>query len=151
MSAGKIIGITIGALVLLCGGGGILMLILGGSAVNEAAREIEAAQSAAAESGVSSGLGSQDASGDVSIGQATTEFGLTSLPLTATNNSEKRSNYWIEVNAESGDGATVYDSSWTYINNVDPGQTGVGELQFFTELPPDTTFRLVKVERTAAS
>lgn len=152
MTAGKVVAIVIGTMVLVFGGGGLALLLVAGSAVNSAVQEIETAQSVESETGISSGLGSQDASGDVTLGEGYTEpaLGWTKLPVSATNGSEERSNYSIEVNAESADGSMIYESGWVYIQNVSPGQTGVDEMLFVNDLPADAVFKVVTVERLAS-
>lgn len=144
--------IVLGALVVLCGGGGLLVAGMGTQAAVDTGESAQASASAEATSGVEQGLGSQDASGDVSLGPPDTESvpGWVTVPVTATNSSEKRSNYAIDVSAESPDGATQLDTSFTFIENVEPGQSAASEVTFFTDLPEGTVFVVKTVERTSA-
>lgn len=102
--------------------------------------------------GVSQGLGSQDASGDVTLGAPVSDgYGFSvEVPVTVTNPSEKRSNYWIEIAAEAPDGTTKYDDTIVVVNNVEPGQSAVETAMFFSEMPEGTVFVVKEVERTSA-
>lgn len=104
--------------------------------------------------GVSHGIGSQNASGDVKLGSYTTDaaqFGHTGV--TITNHSSKRSDYMITVALESADGHTQYDTADVYVQNLEPGQT-TSQDGIFANAPtnPPATAKLVlkSVERTAS-
>lgn len=147
--------IVLGALVLICGGGGIVMLGVGGKAASDAIASAAASATAPVGSGgVAQGYGSKDASGDVTLGAAEPPdaIGAIYVPVTATNSSEKRSDYYIDVSAESADGKTAYSTSSTFINNVEPGQTGQGKLLFSSSsTPADAVYKVKQVSRTAAT
>lgn len=144
--------IILGALVLICGGGGIILAGMGGKAVVDAVDSAIASASAAASGGVDQGLGSQDASGDVVLGTPVTDeaAGMVTVPITVTNNSEKRSNYSIDVSAETADGATQLDTTFAYVENVEPGQSAQGEAVFFKSFPAGTVFVVKEVSRLSA-
>jgi hypothetical protein len=57
--------------------------------------------------GISEGLGSQDASGDVSVGDCETDFGIITCDVTIVNSSDGRSDYYIEASVEDPSGAKV--------------------------------------------
>lgn len=143
--------IIIGAFVLICGGGGLIMAGLGGKAAVDAVESAQASASAAASSGIEQGLGSQDASGDVVLGTPTTDqfIGLVTLPMTITNSSDKRSTYFIELSAESPDGATQLDTTFASAQNVEPGQAAQTDAMFTKTLPAGTVFVVKSVQRTS--
>lgn len=101
---------------------------------------------------VSSGIGANDATADVKVQgkKATTEYGISKVPVKVTNNSAKASDYWITVAAESKDGAEQYATTSTYIERLRPGQTKTDEAVFLDEVPADAVFVLYEVQRTAS-
>lgn len=105
---------------------------------------------------VSQGLGSQDASGDVTdvtIVWSDNEF-LPMHEVTAkvTNNSEKRSNYSITIAIESPDGAVRYEETYLYVDGLESGQTTTEKTLLFEEdTPRDAVAVVKKVERLASS
>jgi ABC-type glycerol-3-phosphate transport system substrate-binding protein len=101
------------------------------------------------QSSISTGLGSQDATADVVLGKSTKEYGVTTLPVKITNNSEKASNYSITIVAESKDGDERIDDSWVYVENLKPGQKTTEDADFFKDLPKGTVFTVTEVQRTA--
>ena len=81
-------------------------------------------------------LGSQDASGDVTVGKPQTNaLNMSEVKVTVKNNSEKRSNYLIELAAETPDGSQQLGTAATAISNVEPGQTA-SETALFSEVLP---------------
>jgi hypothetical protein len=102
---------------------------------------------------VSSGLGTADASADVtdvSVG-ATNLIGDTPVQVTVVNNSSGRSNYVIDLAAESADGGTQYDTTTAIVDNLDPGQTTtVDAIPFTTALPDGAVVKVKTVQRNAA-
>lgn len=102
---------------------------------------------------VSQGYGSKDASADVVVsGPAdnSNQF-MTEVPITVTNNSEKRSNYAIDVVAESADGSVQYETGFAYVENLEPGQSALETVVFFKPIAdPGANYRVVTVSRTAA-
>jgi hypothetical protein len=104
--------------------------------------------------GVSRGIGSQDASGDIKLGSYTTDaIKVGHVQVTVTNHSSKRSDYMITVALESADGHTQYDTADVYAQNLEPGQTTSQDGIFAsTSTNPPATAKLVlkSVERTAS-
>jgi hypothetical protein len=103
---------------------------------------------------VSQGIGSQDASGDVELGQATESpdpLNTQYVPVKITNNSEKRSNYWIEIAADRPNGSRITTTT-VFAQGLEPGQTTEQHADFYTteRLPADTVFNVLTVERTAS-
>jgi hypothetical protein len=104
--------------------------------------------------GVSRGIGSQDATGDVKLGSYTTDvIKVGHVGVTVTNHSSKRSDYMITVALESADGRTQYDTADVYVQNLEPGQSTSQDGIFTnTSTNPPATAKLVlkSVERTAS-
>ncbi len=104
--------------------------------------------------GVDKGLGTADASADVTgatIGQPDA-IGFRAVTMTVTNNSSKRSNYLIDLSIESPDGATQYDTSIASVNNLEPGQTAaVTGLPITKEVPADAIVTIKTVTRLASN
>ncbi|MGH9032872.1 MAG: hypothetical protein ACRDZV_12160 [Acidimicrobiia bacterium] len=92
-----------------------------------------------------------DEAADVTISSCGTDsFGAGTLAATLaiTNNSSKRSNYSAEVVFESPDGATRFGSAWTYVDNVEPGQSTTGEALAVEAAPAgEYTCRLLEIDR----
>jgi hypothetical protein len=103
-------------------------------------------------SGVSQGVASQDAVGDVKLDpvQAPDTIGVRYEKITVVNHSSKRSDYMIEVAVQSADGKTQYDTGTTLISNVDPGQTASDQVMFTKHIPAGAKVVLKTVERTAS-
>lgn len=102
---------------------------------------------------VAKGLGSKDASADVHLGAlgAPDVLKMRTATLTITNNSSKRSDYYIELSAESADGKTQYDTAAATATNVEPGQTTNGDVLPFTKtMPADAVVVVKSVQRTAS-
>ena len=105
---------------------------------------------------VSQGLGSQDASGDVTdvtIVWSDDEFmPMHEVTTKVTNNSEKRSDYSITIAIESPDGAVRYEETYLYVDGLEPGQTTTEKTVLFEEdTPRDAVAVVKKVERLASS
>jgi hypothetical protein len=104
--------------------------------------------------GVSHGIGSQDASGDVKLGKYTADsVGFGHVQVTVTNHSSKRSDYLITVALESGNGRTQYDTALVTVQNLEPAQSSNQDGAFvsLTSKPPATAkLTLKEVERTAS-
>ena len=155
MSTSKIALITVGSTL-----GGLLLI--GGCAASMSSDSASTSPSAgsateqandpapAPASTVDQGYGSKDASGDVTLGEGVYNGYSWTVPVTVTNGSEKRSNYDIDAAAETPDGLTQLDTGWTYLSNVEPGQTATDELMFFEEFPEGTVFVVKEVSRTSA-
>lgn len=139
----------------------VLALLLTGCGDLESSSDTTAADSGGSDpttnpaDGVSQGVGSKDASGDVTgveLVQAGDEFfSYTEVKVSVTNNSEKRSNYMIEVSVESPDGSTRHESTSVYVENLEPGQSTT-ETATLMENPPEGSVAKVKtVERLAST
>lgn len=105
--------------------------------------------------GVSSGLGSKDASADVTDVQIVRTddgyFPTVEVQATVTNNSEKRSSYWVTIAVESPDGATRYEETYVSVDNLEPGQaTQQTTMLFEDEIPADAVAVVKEVERLAS-
>lgn len=137
--------IILGAITLLCGGAGVILLGMGGKAVVDAVESAVASASA----GVGQGFGSQDATGDVVLGTPVSDeaSGLVTVPIIVTNASEKPSMYAIEVAAETPDGATQLGTTFAFVESVEPGQVAQSEAVFFTTFPAGTVFVVEQVSR----
>jgi hypothetical protein len=92
-STGFIVAMVISGLIVL---GGIGTAVGGGSD-----------SGSSDSSGIDSGLGTQDASGDVSVGDCETDFGLITCDVTIVNSSDGRSDCYIEATIEDPSGANV--------------------------------------------
>jgi len=103
-------------------------------------------------SGVSQGVASQDATGDVKLGpmQAPDVLGIRYETITVLNHSSKRSDYLIDVAVQSADAKTQYDTGTALINNVDPGQTARDKVMFTKHIPAGAKIVLKTVERTSS-
>lgn len=114
------------------------------------------AEEPAADSGISQGFGSKDASADVSevkIVLDDDEFmPMHEVSLRITNNSEKRSDYFIDVAVESADGSERIDEASIYVENLEPGQSTVETgLLMVEDLPADAVASVKTVQRTASN
>ncbi|MGF1662062.1 MAG: DUF4190 domain-containing protein [Kineosporiaceae bacterium] len=89
-----------------------------------------------------------DFSGDIEVGAFTAdEFGG-SLEVTVTNSGDVASAYTATIAAVSPDGATQYDTTVVFVDELAPGQSSVQEAAFLTEIPADATFELVDYSRS---
>jgi hypothetical protein len=88
-----------------------------------------------------------DFSGDIEIGAFTgDEFGG-SLEVTITNSGDIAYAYTATIAAVSPDGATQYDTTVVFVDDLAPGQSSVQDAAFLTEIPADATFELVDYSR----
>lgn len=121
--------------------------------VEQVADETPAAQST--DSGISKGLGSKDASADVTevqIIRDNDEFmPIDEVSVKVTNNSEKRSDYFIDVSIESADGSVKIDSTTIMVMNLEPGQSTVETGMLTKELPDDAVASVKSIQRTASN
>jgi hypothetical protein len=102
--------------------------------------------------GVTTGLGTKDASGDVTVGAVTNDsMGLSSAPVTVTNHSSGRSDYFITVVLDSADGTTQIDSTMVAVTNLEPGQTSPQTAQFTAPAPAGAVAKVTQVQRTASN
>ena len=103
---------------------------------------------------VSKGLGSSDASADVTdptiVREGDADLQNVSAQVTITNNSSKRSDYFVTVVAESPDHKTRYDDTVVSVTALDPGQSTTEKGLFLKEIPADAVVRVTQVQRTAS-
>lgn len=100
--------------------------------------------------GVGQGLGTKDASGDVSVGTCDTNFGIITCKITITNPTDGRSDYYIEATVEDASGVKVGTAN-TLVTGVEAGQTARDELTgTYTGKAKGLTVRLTEVQRTAS-
>ena len=102
---------------------------------------------------VSKGIGARDASKDVSnLAIADPDaIGIRYVSAKVTNNSSKRSNYFIEVAIESADGKTQIDTTTLVVSNLEPGQSTDTKSPATTkDVPADAKVTLKSVTRLAA-
>lgn len=110
--------------------------------------------SAPAASGIDNGIGTADASADVTdaVLGPVDAIGFRAVTLTVTNNSSERSNYLIDLSIESPDGTTQYDTSAAFVNNLEPGQTRVTQSSPVTvDVPSDAVVTIKTISRLAAN
>jgi hypothetical protein len=100
--------------------------------------------------GIGQGFGSEDASGDVSVGDCETDFGIITCDVTIVNSSDGMSDYYIEATVEDSSGAKV-GSANTLVSGVEGGQTAKDALTgTFSGKGKDLSVRLTEVQRTAS-
>lgn len=103
--------------------------------------------------GVSNGIGSQNATADITLGAVTVDaIGETHVQVNYLNHSSKRSDYDVSLSLESANGATQYGTAESFEQNVDPGQHAVDDAVFLTDNPPPAGAKVVikSVQRTAS-
>lgn len=131
---------------------GVIIFALVGGCVAFTGAVVEELDKPTTPGSVSQGLGANDATADVVFSgpaAAPDAIGITYLPVTVTNHSEKRSNYSIEIAANAVDGNRV-DFTYVAVMSLDPGQTTTEQAMFTEDLPAGTTFHVIQVQRTAA-
>jgi hypothetical protein len=102
------------------------------------------------DSGIDQGIATDDASGDVSVGDCETEFGLLTCDITIVNSSDSRSDYLIDATVEDPSGAKVGIAN-TFVTGVEGGQTAKAELTgTFSGAGTNLSVRLTEVQRTAS-
>lgn len=102
------------------------------------------------DSGIDQGLAANDASGDVSVGDCETDFGIITCDVTIVNSSDGRSDYYIEATIEDPSGAKVGTAN-TFVTGVEGGQTAKDELTgTFSGGGKNLSVRLTEVQRTAS-
>lgn len=133
---------------------GVAILVLfGGCAVLTAGVVDSVDKATTSEPGdVSKGFAANDAVADVELGKATAPeliTGIVYLPVTVTNHSGKRSDYYVEVAALDATGNRV-DMSNLLVSNLEPGRASI-EQMIFVQLPgADITFQVIEVQRTVS-
>lgn len=100
---------------------------------------------------VGQGLGSNDASGDVTLGTCKSGFGgIVTCKLTILNHSEKTSDYFIEAEVDDASGANVGTAN-AMAQHVGAGQTAKAELTgFVSGNGKNVTVKITQVQRTAS-
>jgi hypothetical protein len=131
---------------------GLIVAIAVATNVGGGSKRSGSSNSGSSNSGVSQGVASQDAAGDVKLGpvQAPDVLGIRYETITVVNHSSKRSDYIVDVAAQSADGKTQYDTGTALINNVDPSQTASDKVMFTNRIPAGAKVVLKTVERTAS-
>jgi hypothetical protein len=132
---------------------GAVVIIIGAAVASGGGdTSTDTASSSSGNSGISSGLGSKDATADIQDFDCgvTDIIGVTYPSVTVKNNSSKASNYVIEIVFESADGSTKYDETSVFISNLQPGQTMTEKGIITNDLPSGTVCFVSEVQRTAA-
>ncbi len=80
---------------------------------------------------------------------------LSQVPVTITNHSSKRSDYFVTVALESADGKTQIDTSTVIVQNLEPGQGTVQTGDFLATMttapPAGAKVVLQSVQRTSSN
>lgn len=75
------------------------------------------------------------------------EFGTIDMKLAVTNNSSKRSSYFIDVSIDGADGSQI-ESGLAVVDNLDPGQSTVTDAAIMAEDPgQEFECKIVEVDR----
>jgi hypothetical protein len=105
--------------------------------------------------GVSKGLGTTDASADVSaptiVREGEGDFVIAYGQVAVTNNSSKRSDYFVTVVAESPDGSVRHDETMVSVMGLEPNQTSTEKGIFTKDIPADAVLKVQEVQRTAST
>jgi hypothetical protein len=129
----------------------VLLLVVAVAATAASGEEEKSAD----KGGVSKGLGTADASGDVSapsiVRDGEGEFQLVYGQVTVTNNSSKRSDYFVTVVAVSSDGSVRHDETMVSVMGLEPGQTSTEKGLFSKDIPADAVLKVNEVQRTAST
>lgn len=101
---------------------------------------------------VGSGIGSQDASGDVKINSCGTvdSIGFRYPKVTVVNRSSKPSDYYITIVYESSDGKIKYEDSFVIVDSLNPGQSTSKEGMPVSDVPSKAICKVTEVQRTAS-
>lgn len=147
-SKSKMRGIAVGAAVLFAA----VALAASGDGDSDSA---DGDAEDATENDVSQGVGSADASDDVSDPQVVREgegdLGIVYGEVTITNNSSERSDYFVTIVAESPDGATRHDETMVSVTGLEPDQSATERGLFTSDIPDDAALRTTEVQRTASN
>ncbi len=73
----------------------------------------------------------------VQIGDVTSSYGSSEVPVTITNTSEETQTFFVTIVAESPDGSTQYDSTTVVASDLKPGQSATETGYFIDEIPAD--------------
>lgn len=102
--------------------------------------------------GITTGIGSKDASGDVTLATgAPDDAGILTVPVIITNHSSKRSDYFVDLAAESADGSHQYGTTTAMSMGLDAGQTATVSGLFFDTVPAGAKIVVKSVQRTASN
>ena len=132
---------------------GAVVIIIGAAVASGGGdTSTDTAASSGGDSGISTGLGSKDASADVLdiTCPAPDVLGITYPEVTVKNNSSKPSNYQIKVVIESADGSVKYDDTSVFIFDLAPGQTMTESGIFTNDSPAGSVCKVTEVQRTAS-
>ena len=101
---------------------------------------------------ISSGLGSQDATGDVKIVSCgkPDAIGFVYPKLSITNTSSKTSSYVITIVYESPDAKTKYDDSTVIVNSLKAKQSTTEEGFPVSDIPKTAVCKITEIQRTAS-
>ena len=132
----------------------VAIIAIAASQGSQDSTQTDSSNPSAAASGIDNGIGTKDASADVTsaiLGPVDAN-GFRAVMLTVTNNSSERSNYLIDLSIESPDGLTQYDTSFASVNNLEPGQTTTIEsLPITTDVPVDAIVKIKTISRLASN
>ena len=78
-------------------------------------------------------------------------FPTIEVQATITNNSEKRSDYFVTIAVESADGATRYEETYLSVDGLEPGQSTTDSTMLVDEVPADAVAVVKEVERLAST
>lgn len=100
---------------------------------------------------IGTGLGSQDASGDIDSLDCGSPDAIGAIypSVKITNRSEKRSNYFVTVTFESPDASTKYDEALIMVTSLNPGQSMSEEGIVLNEMPADAICKVTEIQRTS--
>jgi hypothetical protein len=100
--------------------------------------------------GIDPGFGTQDASGDVSMGNCKVDFGVVTCQLEIHNSSDGRSDYYIEASFTDADGVNV-GSGNAYVQGIEGGQDAKTDLiGTISGGGKDVHVKITTVQRTAS-
>ena len=71
--------------------------------------------------------------------------------VAVTNNSSKRSDYFVTVVAESPDGSVRHDEPMVSVMGLEPNQTSTEKGIFTKDIPADAVLKVQEVQRTAST
>lgn len=130
----------------------VLVTALGLSSCTPLADTSDSGSADGSGSGVSQGLGAQNAAADVQLGivRAPDVLGIRYEKVSVYNTSSERSDYSINVAIESANGRVQYDTGFAYITNVEPGQRASEKVMFSKPVPGGARVVLKEVQRTAS-
>lgn len=129
----------------------------GGSSASNTVTSSGASSTTPTSPKVSVGVGSNKAIQDVVLAAPEKDptLGTSSVKVTTTNHSSKRSDYFITVALETADGKTQIDTATIFVENLEPGQSNVQNGEFLqtltTPAPDGAKAVLQEVQRTEST